>query len=175
MPGIDLDDLDLDPPHLPDLSDLTGRRGERGAGGRMLALVVLAVLAVTAFVAYRVVTILLEGRRGERDAQRDLVGVAANEARTGTAAVAAIDGGDDLKVIEGIGPRFESVLKAAGVRTYQDLAEMRPGRIETILREAGGRMADPTTWPAQARLASEGNWQELSEMQAMLKGGRQPN
>ena len=34
-------------------------------------------------------------------------------------------------------------------------------------------MADPGTWPAQARLAADGAWQELSEMQSMLKGGRQ--
>ena len=84
----------------------------------------------------------------------------------------AADGGDDLKVIEGIGPRYASVLKAAGIQTFRDLADLRPDRIETILREAGGRTADPGTWPAQARLAADGEWQELIEMQSLLKAGR---
>ena len=173
MPRIDLADLDLR--DLAALAERRGRRNDRAVGSRLPAILALAVLAVVAIAAYRIVTIFLEGRRGERGAEQALARVAANEARTGTAAVPAIDDGDDLKVIEGIGPRFESVLKAAGVRTFADLAELRPGRIETILREAGGRMADPATWPAQARLAAEGNWQELSAMQSMLKGGRQAN
>jgi predicted flap endonuclease-1-like 5' DNA nuclease len=171
MPRIDLDELDL--ADLADLTELRARRNERALGSRLPAIIALAVLAVVAVAAYRIVTIFLEGRRGDRGAEQALARVAANEARTGSPAVPSIDDGDDLKVIEGIGPRFESVLKTAGVRTFADLAELRPGRIETILREAGGRMADPSTWPAQARLAAEGNWQELSEMQSMLKGGRQ--
>jgi predicted flap endonuclease-1-like 5' DNA nuclease len=170
VPAIDLDDL----------ADLDTRRDDRRPGGRLVAALALLVLAAVAVVTYRVVAILLEGRRGEADARRQLAGVAANESRTGTPSVgaSAVDGGDpgdDLKVIEGIGPRFESVLKSAGIRTYGELADTRAGRIETILREAGGRMADPTTWPAQARLAADGQWQELSEMQSMLKGGRRAN
>ncbi len=79
--------------------------------------------------------------------------------------------GDDLKVIEGIGPRIEEVLKAAGVTNYSALAELRPNRLQTIMREAGKRMAKPDTWPEQARLAAEGEWQALKELQDSLKRG----
>jgi hypothetical protein len=33
-------------------------------------------------------------------------------------------------------------------------------------------MHDPTTWPAQAKLAAAGKWDELKAMQDNLKGGR---
>lgn len=80
-------------------------------------------------------------------------------------------GGDDLKIIEGIGPRIEEVLKAAGVTNYAALADLRPGRLQTIMREAGKRMAKPDTWPEQARLAADGEWQALKELQDSLKRG----
>jgi predicted flap endonuclease-1-like 5' DNA nuclease len=79
--------------------------------------------------------------------------------------------GDDLKVIEGIGPRIEEVLQAAGVTTYAGLADLRPGRVQTIMREAGKRMAKPDTWPEQARLAAAGEWQALKDLQDSLKRG----
>jgi predicted flap endonuclease-1-like 5' DNA nuclease len=79
--------------------------------------------------------------------------------------------GDDLKIVEGIGPRIETVLKGAGVTTYGELAELTPRRIERIMKEAGTRMAKPDTWPEQARLAADGRWEALQELQAQLKGG----
>ena len=79
--------------------------------------------------------------------------------------------GDDLKVIEGIGPRAEAVLHDAAIDSFERLAAMRPGRIETILREAGGRMANPRSWPRQAALAAEGRWDELRGLQARLDRG----
>ena len=153
MPNIDLDDFDP----RDAIDDLMHRNDDRARLGRLIPLLALLVLAAAAVVTYRVATILLEGRRGERDVQLKLAAVAANEARSGATTAAAIEGGDDLKIIEGIGPRYESVLKAAGIQTFRDLADLRAGRIETILREAGGRMADPSTWPAQARLAADGD------------------
>jgi large subunit ribosomal protein L21 len=79
--------------------------------------------------------------------------------------------GDDLKMIEGIGPRAEGVLRARGIDSFERLAALRPGRIETILREAGGKMANPRSWPGQARLAAEGRWDELRQLQARLSRG----
>jgi hypothetical protein len=32
---------------------------------------------------------------------------------------------------------------------------------------------DPATWPEQAKLAAEGNWEELKKRQDELKGGRE--
>ena len=42
-------------------------------------------------------------------------------------------------------------------------------------RAAGERfqMHDPTSWPDQAKLAAEGRWDELKELQDILQGGRE--
>ena len=82
---------------------------------------------------------------------------------------------DDLKIIEGIGPKIESILKSAGIETLEDLANSTPDQIRDILREKGGEryaFHDPTTWPDQAKLASEGREEELREYQEFLNGGR---
>lgn len=84
---------------------------------------------------------------------------------------------EDLKVVEGIGPKIEELLHANGIRNLNDLAETSVERLHQILEEAGGhfRMHTPDTWPAQARLASNGDWELLQEYQEQLKGGREVN
>lgn len=81
---------------------------------------------------------------------------------------------DDLKVVEGIGPRIEEVLKESGINTWSDLAATAPDRLRTILDLAGDqfRVHDPGTWPRQAGLAAEGRWDDLVELQDELTGGR---
>ncbi|MGD8624259.1 MAG: helix-hairpin-helix domain-containing protein [Anaerolineae bacterium] len=82
---------------------------------------------------------------------------------------------DDLKVIEGIGPKIASVLQNAGIQTFAALAALDPQRIEEILAAESAnllRLANPATWPEQAGLAAEGRWQELEKLQDELKGGR---
>jgi predicted flap endonuclease-1-like 5' DNA nuclease len=82
---------------------------------------------------------------------------------------------DDLKRIEGIGPKIASVLQAAGITTFAQLAATDVERLQEILREADPnliRLADPGTWPDQAGLAAEGRWAELEKLQNELKGGR---
>ncbi len=81
---------------------------------------------------------------------------------------------EDLKLIEGIGPKIEQLLYEAGIQTYAQLAATEPERLREILRNAGPRfrLADPATWPEQAKLAAEGKWDELRALQASLKGGR---
>lgn len=85
-----------------------------------------------------------------------------------------IEQSDDLKKIEGIGPKIESLLKEAGLFSYLKLANASPGAIRDILAAAGKRYLrhDPTTWPRQARLAYLGKWEELKELQEELHGGR---
>ena len=82
--------------------------------------------------------------------------------------------GDDLKKIEGIGPKIEGLLNAAGIHTYFDLADASVERIKEILHDAGSRyqMHDPGSWPAQSRLAAEGKWEELEKWQDELDGGK---
>ena len=92
-----------------------------------------------------------------------------HEAETRHAPVAP---GDDLEIIEGIGPKIASVLQANGIRSYAQLAASDPEHIQAILRQAGLRLADATTWPEQARLAAAGDWQGLFELTSHLKAGR---
>ncbi len=80
---------------------------------------------------------------------------------------------DDLTIIEGIGPKIASVLQAAGITSFAKLAQANGERLEQILHEAGLRLADPSTWGEQARLAGEGKMEELKTLQDSLKGGRQ--
>ncbi len=89
---------------------------------------------------------------------------------------AAAKKGDDLKKIEGIGPKIAQILTEAGIDTFAKLAEADPAKISELLVEKGGKryaMHDPTTWPKQASLAAEGKWNELKEWQDNLKGGRE--
>ncbi len=78
----------------------------------------------------------------------------------------------DLKRIWGIGPKISSVLQEAGIATYTQLAEAEVSRLEGILRAAGIKLADPSTWPEQARLAAAGRWDALKALQGELRGGR---
>ncbi len=82
---------------------------------------------------------------------------------------------NDLKVVEGIGPKMERLLKNANINTWEALAETDPDHLRDILNAAGERFQihDPSTWPAQARLALNGSWELLREYQDQLKGGRQ--
>lgn len=81
---------------------------------------------------------------------------------------------DDLKIVEGIGPKIEQLLKEGGINTWAELAEAPVDRLKEILDAAGSRyqIHDPSTWPAQAKFAAEGKFDELKEYQDMLIGGR---
>jgi large subunit ribosomal protein L27 len=81
---------------------------------------------------------------------------------------------DDLKIVEGIGPKIEQLLKEGGINTWAELSEAAVERLKEILDAAGPRyqIHDPSTWPAQAKFAAEGKFDELKEYQDMLTGGR---
>jgi predicted flap endonuclease-1-like 5' DNA nuclease len=80
---------------------------------------------------------------------------------------------DNFQEIEGIGPKIETLLHEAGLRTYRQLADASMERLQEILHAAGDRfrLHDPTTWPDQAGLAADGKWEELREYQKYLNGG----
>lgn len=89
--------------------------------------------------------------------------------------VPAEESADDLKRIEGIGPKISSVLQAAGIATFAQLADTDVDRLGQILSEADPnllRLANPATWPEQAKLAADGQWEALEKLQNELKGGR---
>ncbi len=82
--------------------------------------------------------------------------------------------GDDLKKIEGIGPKIAEHLTNGGIATFKDLASADKSKLDEILTNAGPRykMHDPTTWPQQAAIAAEGDWDKLKELQDQLNGGK---
>ncbi len=83
---------------------------------------------------------------------------------------------DDLTVVEGIGPKIQMLLNQYGVRTYQQLADTPVERLREILSTAGPQLAmhDPGTWPSQANLAANDQWDALKSIQGFLKGGKKP-
>jgi len=89
-------------------------------------------------------------------------------------AVPASEEADDLKKIEGIGPKIEEVLKNNGITTFAALAAASPDAIKEMLTEAGPQFnrANPTTWPEQAAMAAKGEWDALKKWQDELDGGR---
>jgi Fe-S oxidoreductase/predicted flap endonuclease-1-like 5' DNA nuclease len=82
---------------------------------------------------------------------------------------------DNLKKIEGIGPKIEELLHVAGIMTFSQLSKSSYDDLKAILNNAGSRykMHNPKTWPQQAELADKGAWDELSELQDSLLGGRE--
>lgn len=82
--------------------------------------------------------------------------------------------GDDLKKIEGIGPKAAEVLVAAGIDTFAKLAVTSAEKVKEILDTAEAKVQhlDPTTWAQQAQLAADEKWDELQKLQDELNGGR---
>lgn len=79
---------------------------------------------------------------------------------------------DDLRKIEGIGPKIQATLQAAGIVTFGQLAASKPADLKQILVDAGIRIGYPDTWPEQAELAARNEWDTLAELQGTLQGGR---
>ena len=99
--------------------------------------------------------------------------VAASSTQVERVSPARLVGPDDLKIVEGIGPRIAAILKEAGISSFVQLAAAKPEELIAITKAAGLRVpVDPASWPEQARLAAAGEWEELQKMQDDLKGGR---
>ena len=82
---------------------------------------------------------------------------------------------NDLKIIEGIGPKIEELYHAAGIKTWKALGETPVQVLEDILNEVGSHYAmhNPETWSKQAIMAYLGKWQELKDYQESLNAGRE--
>ena len=81
---------------------------------------------------------------------------------------------DDLKVVEGIGPKIEGLFHNFGITTWKALGETSVKKCQEVLNSGGDRyrMHKPTTWPKQAKLAAEGKWKKLKKWQDDLDGGK---
>ena len=81
---------------------------------------------------------------------------------------------DDLKLVEGIGPKIEELFHNAGLKTWASVAGADATKLKEILVAGGERfqMHDPTTWPEQCRMMVEDKWAELLAFQDKLDGGK---
>ena len=80
----------------------------------------------------------------------------------------------DFTKIEGIGPKINQLILDAGITTFKKLAKTTPKKLKSILLDGGNRfkMHDPGTWPAQATLIVNEDWDGLKKLQDELKGGK---
>lgn len=67
---------------------------------------------------------------------------------------------DDLKKINGIGPKIAEILNKDGVITFKQLSKTKPTELKKILDKAGSRYraSDLPTWSKQAKFADIGDW-----------------
>jgi large subunit ribosomal protein L27 len=100
--------------------------------------------------------------------------MAAAPVMAASAKVAKVPKADDLKKVEGIGPKIEQLMHEAGIVTFADLAAVSVETLKGILEAAGSRYAmhDPTTWAQQAGMAANGEWAALKTWQDELNGGK---
>ncbi len=82
---------------------------------------------------------------------------------------------NDLKVIEGIGPKIEELFQNAGIKTWKALSETSVEKCQQILDDAGDRFKihNPATWPSQSQTAYHGLWKVLKWWQDDMTGGRE--
>lgn len=103
----------------------------------------------------------------------DVVGDKGNPAVIAEPAVLDDNVQEDLTRVEGIGPKINEVLQEAGINTFKQLAGVSVGEVKEVLELKGLSNHDPATWGRQAQLIVDGKDGELSELQDMLKGGRE--
>ena len=86
-----------------------------------------------------------------------------------------VDGADDLKKIEGIGPKIAEIFNNDGIMTFAQLAETSTEKMQELLDAAGSRYAshNPGTWAKQAAMAAAGQWDELKAWQDEMNGGKE--
>lgn len=134
----------------------------------------LAVHDIDAFGAIAAKAAEALGAKVETPAKPVAVKPEAKPAAPTKAKPAVAGKGDDLTRIEGIGPKINELLHAAGIATFADLAKSDVEKLRAILHDAGSRYAshDPETWPEQSALAAAGEFDKLEALQAELDGGR---
>ncbi|NAY91840.1 hypothetical protein GTQ34_07920 [Muricauda sp. JGD-17] len=81
---------------------------------------------------------------------------------------------DDLKIVEGIGPKIEGLFHKFGIKTWKALSETTTDKCQEVLNSGGDRyrIHDPASWPMQAKMAHMGQWKELAQWQDDHKAGK---
>ncbi len=76
--------------------------------------------------------------------------------------------GDELEIIEGIGPVYAGKLRAAGITTFGQLAQTGEARLAEIVQAPAWRRVNYGDWIAQAKLAAAGDDAGLKALQDKL-------
>ena len=81
---------------------------------------------------------------------------------------------NDLKIVEGIGPKIEELFHNFSINTWKLLSEASVEKCQEVLKSGGDRykIHKPDSWPKQAKLAYEGKWKELKDWQEKLSEGK---
>lgn len=81
--------------------------------------------------------------------------------------------GDNLQRIEGIGPKMEAALTAAGMGTYAAVAAADNAALRKAIEDGGLNFAPALlTWAQQAQLLADGDEEGLADLQRRLVAGR---
>ena len=139
------------------------RKGYEKKNGHRQSLTQIQITGITGFDAKK------EEKKAAPKAKKEAV--VAEEA---PAAKKSAKKGDDLTIIEGIGPKVAAIFVEAGIKSFADLAKKSKEELEAILDPNGAAYAamDPTTWPQQAQLAADGKMEELETLKKELNGGK---
>ena len=146
------------------------RKGYRVKNGHRQSLTEIVIEGITASGAKKAAP-KKETKKAEPKVEAKAAAPKAEKAAPKAAAKKASGKADDLKKIEGIGPKIASTLVEAGVATFSDLAKAKPEAISEIIAGVRGNHVTDT-WPAQAKLAADGKWDELKKWQDELDGGK---
>jgi len=81
---------------------------------------------------------------------------------------------DDLKIVEGIGPKIEGLFHNFDIKTWQALSDVTVAKCQEVLNSGGKRyqIHDPASWPMQAKMAYKGDWKKLTKWQDQHKAGK---
>ena len=80
--------------------------------------------------------------------------------------------GEDFSIIEGVGPAVTDFLHSIEIRTFAALAAADAIELKAQLKARRNNIADPITWPQQAQLVVDNDWEALKQLQATLKKPR---
>jgi large subunit ribosomal protein L21 len=146
------------------------RKGYRVKNGHRQALTEIVIEGITASGAKKAAP-KKETKKAEPKAAAPKAEAKKAAPKAKPAAKKATGKADDLKKIEGVGPKIASTLVEAGVATFAELAKTSPEKISEIIAGVRGNHVTDT-WPKQAELAAEGKWDELKKWQDELDGGK---
>lgn len=81
---------------------------------------------------------------------------------------------NDLKIIEGIGPKIEKLFHNFDIKSWENLSKASVKKCQEVLDSGGDRyrIHNPGSWPMQAKMAHEGKWVALARWQEEHKAGK---